>query len=95
MGCLTQCEKIKIIEDGIRKVAEEKMIGQLDLKTSITNDLRLDSIEIMDLLIEVRSVVSSIYKKTETENMDSLLEFLFAESDDLLVESLCKFIDKI
>lgn len=94
MKYLTKGEKIKIIEEGIRKVAPEKMICEINDKTSITNDLCLDSIQIMDLLIEIKSIVNSRCEKEE-DNMDKLLGFLFEENDDLLTESLCEFIDKI
>lgn len=49
----TSEEKLKIITDCLLEVAPEKMIDELTIQTSITNDLVLDSIEIMDLLERV------------------------------------------
>ena len=64
------------------------------METSITNDLVLDSIEIMDLLIKIREEMQSA-EEQEAIDIDRLLIYLFAESEDVLVKSICDFIDEL
>ena len=50
----TSEEKLKIVQKSLLEVAPDKVIDEITMETSITNDLVLDSIEIMDLLIKIR-----------------------------------------
>lgn len=92
---LSENEKIQLIYNTIEKVSPEKLLDKLDLKTSIINDLALDSIEIMDVLIEIQDQVSKKYHVNDNTNIDRLISYLFSESNDLSVSSLCKFIDNL
>ena len=86
---LSEREKIQLVHDVIEKVAPEKLLEEFNLDTSIINDLALDSIEIMDVLIELQEHVSKKRHTTKIDtNVDSLLSYLFAKSDDLSVKSL-------
>ena len=86
----TSEEKLKIITDCLLEVAPEKMIDELTIQTSITNDLVLDSIEIMDLLIKIRETM-----KNSNQDIDRLLVYLFANTEDVLVKAICDFMDEL
>lgn len=73
----------------------EKITGKLTLETSLTNEIALDSIEIMDLLIGIQEEVKKQSINQKEVNFDELLAYLFAENDDLTIRSLCNFIDKM
>ena len=55
----TSEEKLKIVQKSLLEVAPDKVIDEITMETSITNDLVLDSIEIMDLLIKIREEMQS------------------------------------
>lgn len=91
---LTTEEKIKIIYKSLEEVASEKILDKIDLHTSITDDLALDSIEIMDLLLQIREDVAKYDERPEEDvDIDRLLLYLFSGNEDITVESLCTFID--
>lgn len=87
-------EKLKIVQESLLEVAPDKVIDEITMETSITNDLVLDSIEIMDLLIRIREEMQSENEQEEVD-IDRLLIYLFAESEDVLVKSICDFMDEI
>lgn len=91
----TEKEKIDIICEEIKKIAPEKVTGELTLETSITNEIALDSIEIMDLLIGIQEEVKKRGTNQGEINYDNMLSYLFAENDDLTIKSICNFIDKM
>ena len=80
--------------DFLLEVAPDKVIDEITMETSITNDLVLDSIEIMDLLIKIREEMQSA-EEQEAIDIDRLLIYLFAESEDVLVKSICDFMDEL
>lgn len=90
----TSEEKLKIITDCLLEVAPEKMIDELTIQTSITNDLVLDSIEIMDLLIKIRETMKNS-NQDEQVDIDRLLVYLFANTEDVLVKVICDFMDEL
>lgn len=86
-------EKLEIVKSSLLEVAPDKVIDEITMETSITNDLVLDSIEIMDLLIKIREKI-----QTEQEiavDIDRLLIYLFADSENVFVKSICDFMDEI
>lgn len=86
-------EKLEIVKCSLLEVAPDKVIDEITMETSITNDLVLDSIEIMDLLIKIREKI-----QTEQEiavDIDRLLIYLFADSENVFVKSICDFMDEI
>lgn len=87
-------EKLKIVQESLMNVAPDKVIDEITMETSITNDLVLDSIEIMDLLIKIREIIQNENER-ESVDIDRLLIYLFAESEDVLVKSICDFIDEV
>ena len=95
MAKLSENEKIQLIYNAIKKVTPEKLLNEFNVGTSIINDLALDSIEIMDLLIEIQDQVNEKYHINDNANVDRLLSYLFSENDDLSVGSLCEFIDNL
>lgn len=88
-------DKVNIIYEKIKKIAPEKISGNITLDTSITNEIALDSIEIMDLLISIQEEVKKRSMNGSDINVDRLLSYLFAENDDLTVKSLCDFMEKL
>ena len=90
----TSEEKLKIVQKCLLEVAPDKVIDEITMETSITNDLVLDSIEIMDLLIKIREEMQSA-EEQEAIDIDRLLIYLFAESEDVLVKSICDFMDEL
>ena len=90
----TSEEKLKIITDCLLEVAPEKMIDELTIQTSITNDLVLDSIEIMDLLIKIPETMKNS-NQDEQVDIDRLLVYLFANTEDVLVKAICDFMDEL
>lgn len=50
----TIIEKLSIINVSLKDVVPDKMVGDVTFETSITEDLALDSIEIMDVLLKIR-----------------------------------------
>lgn len=90
----TSEEKLKIVQKSLLEVAPDKVIDEITMETSITNDLVLDSIEIMDLLIKIREEMQSA-EEQEAIDIDRLLIYLFAESEDVLVKSICDFMDEL
>lgn len=89
-------EKLNIIRECLKKVSPNKQIDEISLKTSITNDLGLDSIEIMDLLLKIREKLVSEDENIIKKNIDieKLLVFLFADTDDIYMKSIFDFIDE-
>ena len=90
----TSEEKLKIVQKSLLEVAPDQVIDEITMETSITNDLVLDSIEIMDLLIKIREEMQSA-EEQEAIDIDRLLIYLFAESEDVLVKSICDFMDEL
>ena len=90
----TSEEKLKIVQKSLLEVAPDKVIDEITMETSITNDLVLDSIEIMDLLIKIREEMQSA-EEQEAIDIDRLLIYLFAESEDVLVKSISDFMDEL
>lgn len=48
----------------------------------------------MDLLIKIREEMQSA-EEQEAIDIDRLLIYLFAESEDVLVKSICDFMDEL
>lgn len=91
---LTTEQKMQIIYKSLEEVASDKLLGEIDLQTSITEDLSLDSIEIMDLLLQIRDNATKNDEAPEEDvDMDRLLLYLFSGNEDITVKSLCVFID--
>lgn len=88
-------DKVHIIYEGIKKIAPEKISGYITIETSITNEIALDSIEIMDLLILIQEEVKKRNINDNDVNIDNLLSYLFSQSDNLTVKSLCDFMEKL
>lgn len=95
MSKLTMSEKLSLISEKIRIISPEKVSGEITLETSLTNEISLDSIEIMDLLISIQEEMKKQDVNRNESNIDKLLSYLFTENDDLTVQSLCEFMDKL
>lgn len=90
----TSEKKLQIIKESLFEIVPEKMIDEVTMETSITNDLILDSIEIMDLLIKIREAMQ-MDNQNEQIDIDRLLIYLFADTEDVLVKSICDFMDEL
>jgi hypothetical protein len=95
MGKYALNDKVNIIYEEIKKIAPEKISGIITLETSITNEIALDSIEIMDLLISIQEEVKKRSMDDSDVNIDRLLSYLLSENDDLTVKSLCDFMEEL
>ncbi|AYZ74227.1 hypothetical protein EGX98_09420 [Fusobacterium necrophorum] len=90
-------EKLNIIRECLMEISPNKQIDKISIETSITNDLGLNSIEIMDLLLKIREKLMSNDENIIEKNIDieKLLVFLFADTDDIYMKSIFNFIDEI
>lgn len=89
-------DKLRIINESITDVVPDKMIHSVNFETSITEDLALDSIEIMDVLLKLREKFTMDDKMIEGIDIDRLLNYLFKTGyGDITVRSLSNFIDEI
>ncbi|WP_010247210.1 MULTISPECIES: phosphopantetheine-binding protein [Peptoniphilaceae] len=89
-------EKLNIIRECLLEVSPNKQVDEISVETSITNDLGLDSIEMMDLLLKIREKLIKGDEDIIEKNIDieKLLLFLFADTDDIYVKSIFSFIDE-
>jgi hypothetical protein len=93
----TIIEKLSIINVSLKDVVPAKMVGDVTFETSITEDLALDSIEIMDVLLKIREKLTSTESDVEEDiDIDKFLIYLFNAGDrGITVQSLCDFIDEL
>jgi len=93
----TTIKKLSIINASLKDVVPYKMVGDATLETSITEELALDSIEIIDLLLKIREKLTSAEGNIKEDiNIDQLLSYLFNTGDgEITVQSLCNFIDEL
>lgn len=91
----SKTEKLDMVITSLKDVVNYKITGNITFETSITEELALDSIEIIDVLLKIREKVRDDKLNTNEEvNIDELLSYLFDHGDgDITVLSLCNFID--
>lgn len=93
----SKVKKLEIINKCLKEVVPNKVTEDVNEETSITLDLALDSIEIMDLLLKIREKVLIHGNEEDAEvDIDRLLGYLFNSADgDVKVQSLYAYIDEI
>lgn len=87
-------ETLKLVNSILKETVPVKVTEDVTLDTAINGELALDSVELMDVLLNVRDEIS---KKNEDVDVDKLLGFLFkaGEGDAITVEALCNLIEEL
>lgn len=87
-------ETLKLVNSILKETVPAKVTEDVTLDTAINGELALDSVELMDVLLNVRDEIS---KKNEDVDVDKLLGFLFkaGEGDAITVEALCNLIEEL
>ncbi|WP_315067812.1 hypothetical protein [uncultured Clostridium sp.] len=87
-------EILSMLNEIFKEVVPEKVTKDITLETLITEDLALDSVEIMDILLKIRQKLTS---DGSTIDMDKLLNFLViaGEGQAISVQSLCNLVDEL
>lgn len=87
-------ETLKLVNSILKEIVPSKVTEDVTLDTAINGELALDSVELMDVLLNIRDEIS---RKKEDVDVDKLLEFLFkaGEGDAITVEALCSLIEEL
>lgn len=87
--------KLNIIIEKIKQVAPHKVIESITLDTSLTEEIALDSIELMDLLLLVKEDLIEKERTDDGIDIERMILYLFAGDNDITVSTLCEFIDEM
>lgn len=85
-------EVLEIISQIIRDVAPEKAVGDLTPQTSLRDVLAIDSVELMDMLIQMREMTGGDESEESAEAAAPVFAYLdkWNNGDDVTVASLCQ-----